>query len=108
MRLSITNAVRDVLKNRFHFMLENGSFPEVKYESYNGGHSYYMMEYSTFWATFAKVVDGYIKANHLDCELGVFSRKRSAKFLDNLKALVEGISEEMVRNNSDRFKTWMD
>ena len=107
MRLSITNAVRDILKNRFHFMLENG-FPEVRYESHSMGHSYLLMEYSTAWATFAKVVDEYMKANHLDEELGVFSRKRSKDFLSNLKVLVGTISEDMVKNSSSRFKGWMD
>ena len=107
MMLSITKAIKDILKNRFHFMLENGAFPEVNYRGDGTSHSYYMMEYSTIWSTFAKVADSYIKAN-VDPRLGVFTRKHSAKVLDVIKAIVDGISEQEVKECGIRFKTWCD
>jgi len=104
MRLSITKAVRDVLRERFeNMMLKEGAFPEVHFT----GSSYYMMEYSVAWATFAKVIDERVKEK-LDPRLGTFSRKRSQAFLNELATIVNNVTEMDVMNSRERFKTWAD
>lgn len=108
MMLSIINAIKEILKTRFHTMLQNGAFPEVNYRGVDGyGHSFYMMEYSTFWSMFAKVADKYIKEK-IDPELGVFTRKHSQKVLSVVKEIVENINEQEVRESATRFKMWAD
>jgi len=108
MRLSITNAVLDVLRKRFeNMMLNEGAFPDVNFGKGNGFKSYNMIEYSTTWATFAKVVDELIKVS-FDPKLGVYTRKRSSVFLKNLETLVGTVTEMDVINSRERFKTWVD
>ena len=108
MRLSITNAVLDVLRKRFeNMMLNEGAFPDVNFGKGNGFKSYNMIEYSTTWATFAKVVDELIKEK-LDPELGTFTRKRSKAFVSELTDIVNGVTEMDVINSRERFKTWVD
>jgi len=108
MRLSITSAVRNVLRERFeNMMLKEGAFPDVNFHKGNGSISYHMMEYSVAWATFAKVVDERVKEK-LDPRLGTFTRKRSQSFLNELTAIVNSVTEMDVINSRERFKTWAD
>jgi len=112
MMLSITKAIKNILKERFESMLMNGAFPEVHFgKSVSGDvqwHSYSMVEYATTWARFVKAVDSHMKANHADEELGVFTRKHSAKFLEHVRILASEISEASVNQTHERFKTMFD
>ena len=106
--LSITNAVRKVLNQRFEDMMtKERAFPAVNFSNDGRFKSYNLMEYSTTWATFAKVADARVKEK-LDPKLGTFSRKRSQAFLTELKTIADGITEMDVMNSRDRFKTWAD
>jgi hypothetical protein len=80
MRYKITKAVDDTASKVFKELLQSGYFSEVGYENDGTFEKYNLIEYSTIWATFMKVLDGKIKETGLDERLGVFSRKRSKDF----------------------------
>lgn len=114
MRLSITKAIKDILRERFESMLMAGAFPEVHFSKSNPTsdgvrfHSYHMIEYATTWSRFVKTVDEWMKCNHLDEELGVFTRKRSKKFLEDVRSIAWEISEQEVYKTFERFATMFD
>ena len=113
MRLKVTKAISDVGDKAFSKLLLNGAFPEVRYSetvSKDGfkWKSYSMFEFSNRWSKFMKILDTWMKQEKLDEELGVFSRKRSADFLDKVAKLANEITEEDVKNQVLRFHTWCD
>jgi hypothetical protein len=108
MRLSITKAIHDVGEARFRQMLKSGSFPKVNYREEVGGSSYNMIDYSTTWATFMKVLDKRMIDENLDTRLGVFTRKHSESFLGKVRELAEAITESDVHVQPERFKTMWD
>ena len=108
MRLTITKVIDNIGRKAFHAILLAGSFPEVKFEKNGMFTSYHMFAYSEKWATFMKVLDWKIKDAKLDTELGVFSRKRNAKFLEQVEEIANKITEEDIVLQPVRFKTWVD
>lgn len=111
MKLHLTKAVHNVLSEKYESMLENGAFPEVKWEKVRmpdyTSRSYSMFEYLEFWGRFTKLVDGIVK-EHFGDAYGVFTRKRSQAFLDELAKVIEPITENDVRFHKERFRTFMD
>jgi hypothetical protein len=108
MMLSVTKVINDIGQRAFHAMLLAGAFPEVKFSKNGMFSSYSLFEYSEKWSTFMKVLDWHIKDTGLDKELGVFSRKRNAKFLEHVEELANKITPEDVVLQPVRFKTWVD
>jgi argininosuccinate lyase len=108
MMLSVTNAVHKVLYARFEkMMLNEGAFPEVAYSNSGGFRSYRMFEYNKRWTTFTKLVDHEIKHDMVD-DLGIYSRKRNAKFLAYLEHICKEITPAQVEESPERFHTWVD
>lgn len=113
MRLSITNAIHKVGRKAFHSLLETGAFPEVEYSKTVNAEgitweSYSMFAYSDAWATFMKILDTWMKQENLDKRLGVFTRKHSAKFLEDVTRLANEITVEDMKDQHVRFHTWCD
>lgn len=108
MRLSITDAIHNVLKIKFETLLSEPEFSKVAFKREGYGVSYNMIEYSVMWSQFAKFVDARMKQIGLDSELGVFSRKRSESFLKSLRFLVDTVTATDVVTHDSRFKTWCD
>ncbi|HCW06351.1 MAG TPA: hypothetical protein DGG95_03185 [Cytophagales bacterium] len=111
MRLSITNAIRDILELRFKILLAEPELAEVAYkESPDKGYtwkSFNMIEYSTRWAQFVKLVDSKIK-EQLGDELGAFTRKHSLPFLAQVNEIANSITAAESVAYGDRFKTMFD
>jgi hypothetical protein len=112
MRLSVTKVINDIMHARLVELFKEGAFPKVQYKEEvqaNGfkWKSYSMFDFSFVWGTFAKVIDKKMKVS-LDPELGVFTRKRSKAFLDEVTKLCAGVGELDVLMSDERFKTWMD
>jgi len=108
MMLSVTKIISDIGDKALKTMLRNGAFPEVHYEEYPGGASFYMFEFSNKWSKFMKILDTWIKQEKLDERLGVFTRKHSADFLAKVTRLASDITIEDVENQVLRFHTWCD
>lgn len=113
MRLSITNAIHKVGQKAFHALLETGAFPEVNFSKTKTKDGYALMSYSMFqysdaWATFMKILDTWMKQEKLDERLGVFTRKHSAKFLEEVTRLANEITVEDMKDQHVRFHTWCD
>jgi hypothetical protein len=96
-----------IISNHFESMLLHGAFPEVHYEKYEGGHSYYMFEYSNTHARLAKLVDILIKEK-LHEPLGIFTRKQNAAFMVQVIEMVTQIKEADVALNPERFHSFAD
>jgi len=112
MRLSITRAISEIGREKFHNMMLAGAFPKVKYEQSKNvrgftWETYSMMDYSVTWAKFMKVADIQIKEKTGD-PLGVFTRKHSAQFLATIKGIVNNIAEADVFAQEERFQTMWD
>jgi len=108
MRYRITEAINKVAQARFVKMLKAGYFPKVNYQNIGTGYSYNMIEYSTMWSTFMRVLDIRMKEKNLDQSLGVFTRKHTEPFLAKVRDLAEDITEADVFVQSDRFHTMFD
>jgi len=106
---TLNKSIYHICKERFEKMLENGAFPEIEYRVTPDKKmtSYNLLEYTQTWARFMKVVDDWVREKH-DSALGVFTRKRNQKMLDEIKSFVEAITEQDVRNHPTRFGTFMD
>jgi len=107
MMLSVTNAVNNVVKARFEQMMLEGAFPEVEYSKSGIFHSYNLFAYNKRWTTFTKLVDTEIKHDMVDA-LGIFSRKRNAKFLAYVERICKEITPAQVEESPARFRTWVD
>jgi len=108
MMLSVTRAINKIGDKAFKTLLKSGAFPEIHYEEYPGGASYYMFEFSNKWSKFMKILDTWMKQEKLDERLGIFSRKHSADFLAKVERLAKDITPEDVENQVLRFHTWCD
>ena len=108
MRLRITKAINEVMRNHFEGMLLNaGAFPEINFRKEKNWTSYNMIEYSETYARFAKLVDKRLIDAGLDT-LGVFTRKHSASFIEELRKIVCSVTEDEVYEHRERFKTIFD
>lgn len=105
--MRITKAIVKVLETRFHELLAEPEFAKVNYHKDGKWVSYNMVEYSVAWGTFAAVADKKVKES-IDEELGIFTRKHSAKVLDELKAIVDSITAADVVASPQRFRSWFD
>ncbi len=108
MMLRVIKAINEIGNKYFEKMLIEGKFPEVHYSTANGFRSYYLFEYSDLWATFMKVLDKRMKEEGLDERLGVFTRKHSKSFLEQVGNIASLITEEDVRGSSSRFRSFAD
>lgn len=113
MKLSVTNAIRKPAQDRFHELMLAGAFPEVEFklsdDTVRGTTrmQYSLVPYTTVWARFMKCLDGLLKAE-VDAELGVFTRKHSAKTIAKLQEILGDMTEEQVNQTAERFSTWVD
>lgn len=107
MWLSITKAISSISRDYFDNMLLAGAFPETNFTKVNGWKSFSLFEYSDTYARFMKLVDAKMKAS-LDPELGIFTRKHSAKFLEQFKSLLAEITEDDIRSFESRFRSFAD
>jgi hypothetical protein len=106
--LRVTNAIDAVVNGQYKAMLKAGAFPEVEYKQEQGCTRFLLMEYSKIWTIYAKIVSEKIK-QELNEPLGIFTRKRSALFLAEVKRISEGVTEGDVYSFSgQRFKGFMD
>lgn len=107
MMLRVTEAVHGVTLEHFKSMLLSGAFPKVNYKQEGGRVSYSMFDYSNTYARMMKLVNEKME-KELDPELGVFTRKRSKKFLEELAKLVSTITPEEVENYGSRYRSFAD
>ena len=113
MRVSITKAIDSIMSKHFREMLLAGAFPKIDYHVTEIGSenaivkSYNLFEYSNTWATYAKVIDKKMKES-LDPRLGVFTRKHSGAFLDDVKKIVNTVTEAEVLSHNERFRSFAD
>jgi hypothetical protein len=109
MKVHILRVINEKITKAFEDLLLTGAFPEVRFE--NGGHhgfkSYSLFEYSDLHATFTKLVDKRIREQLGDIN-GVFTRKHSAKFLEQVYAIIDGISVADLKGTKDRFHSFAD
>ncbi len=105
MRLSITRAVEDVLKPRFIALCAEPELADVGYKREDGCVQYNMIQYSTRWASYCALVTEKMKG--LD-RLGVFTRKRSAKVLEQIATIASGITAKEVVTTPKRYTTMWD
>ena len=107
---NMNTGAHEIAKKKFTDLLLGGAFPKVRYvESpgmYGGKNvSYSMMDYSTVWATFAKVIQ---KALVESYEFGLWQNARNKVYLAKVLEVTSGITEQQVNESSDRFKTMFD
>lgn len=107
MASNITKAVRIPCKNRFEEMLDDGAFPEVNWQRTARSRFYNMFEYSETWARFMRIVGRAITEEWND-PAGVWTLKRSKKFVEWLEAFLRTITEEQVNAVTDRYRTVWD
>lgn len=107
MRVSILTAIRKIMENHLENLLLVGAFLECRYERTERFVSYSLFEYSDLWARYAKVVDEQMKVE-LDPVMGVFTRKHSKAFLEEVENLIFTIREEHISNHPERFRSFAD
>lgn len=103
---NINKIVYNYAKAKFKEMLKAGAFPKIQYKYSECSESYAMMEYSTVWARFSKIVHN--KLIERGYEYGIWQNSRNAKFTKDVDTVVSGVTEDLVNQQPDRFKTWCD
>jgi len=99
---------RDIANKAFKELLIAGAFPKVEYKEsvgmYNGmSVSYAMIEYSTVWATYTKIIQNKLIANGY--EFVLWTNARNSKYIVAVEDAVHNTTEDEVNNSSDRFRT---
>jgi hypothetical protein len=107
MMLSITRVIEKIAQKAFEKMLLSGAFPDVNYSKSGGFVSYSMFAYCDKWGKFTKILDKWMK-EELDPELGIFTRKHSAKFLAEVEKLANEITEADMLGQREHFHTFAD
>ena len=107
--MAINKRVKEILKERFKNLLENGAFPSVNYRVDETGKwvKYSMIEYSTIWSQFVKTVNDEMLAQKVD-PVGVWTKKWNKNLLDKIREIAYNIGEDEVKNNSSRYRTIWD
>ena len=106
--MNVNKNVSEVVDKYFKAMLKAGHFPEIEYHCTPAGEGnfssegYNMMEYVTVRSKFMHLVDEQMKNAGLE---GIWSRKRSKAFVDEVDALVSKVSKEDVEQHVGRFRT---
>ena len=105
---NINAGARDIADKAFKKLLIGGAFPKVEYKEYVGSYggtsvSYAMIEYSTVWATYTKIIQNKLIANGY--EFGLWTNARNSKYICAVEDAVANITEDEVNNSSDRFRT---
>jgi len=109
---NMNNQTREIANKKFKELLISGAFPEVKYEENPGMYggksvSYSMIEYSTVWATFSRVVQDGLVAKGF--QFGLWQNARNKVYLAAVSEVTSGITEKQVNENSSkRFRTMWD
>ena len=103
---NINNKAKEIAKTKFKDMLKAGACPKIEYKSGDGFESYNMIEYSTVWARFVKVAHNNLV--ELGYEYGFWENKRNKDYLSAVKKAVEGITEEQLNPQMERFHTMWD
>jgi len=107
MKLSVTNAIDKIADKYFEKLLLEGAFPEVKFSKTNGWKQYSLIPYCDTWGKFAKVLDRKMKET-IDPELGLYTRKHSAKVLVEVDRLASEITEDDVIFQGKGLRTFAD
>ena len=108
---NMNNGAHGIAKKAFADLLKAGAFPKIEYSEsvgmYGGTNtSYSMIEYSTVWATYTKVVQK--KLIEAGFEFGLWQNARNKLYLAAVEEAVKGITETQVNECSDRFRTMWD
>ena len=107
MKLHLIKAIDNIADNRFKEMLKEGAFPQVKYKDNGMFKSFSLFEYCDIWGKFTKILDEKMK-QELDPRLGIFTRKHSATFLEEVKKLADDIVEADIIGQDEHFSTLAD
>ena len=99
---------RKIAKEKFEQLLDSGAFPKVEWKKIKDASgftstSYAMMEYSTVWATFTKVIQDRLIEKGF--EFGLWQNARNKVYLAAVLAVTSGIEENQVNENNGRFTT---
>ena len=100
---NMNSKAREIAQNKFKDMMRNGAFPKVQYKDGNGFQSYSMIEYSTTWARFCKVVQNELVAKGI--EFGLWQNARNQSYLNTVKEVCDGITEDKVNASEEKFQT---
>jgi len=108
---NMNKGAHDIASSAFKKLLIAGAFPEVDYKEVPGMYggistSYSMMDYSTRWSQFSKVVQKKLITDGF--EFGLWQNARNSKYICAVEDAVSGITEDEVNECSDRFRTMFD
>ena len=105
---NMNNQAQEIARESFKDLLRKGAFPKVQYAESDGQYggkniSYSMIEYSTVWATYAKIVQKNLVESGF--EFGLWTNARNSKYLKAVEEAVKDITEKQVNESSERFQT---
>lgn len=102
---NVNKHIKEIGTKHFEKLLSSGDFPEIQFERTDFGVKYNLMEYSTTWSRFMKIVDEKLKGIGLE---GIWQNARSKSFIDKVTPIIEGVTSTEIKSGGERFKTWCD
>jgi len=109
---NINKHVYKEAQKNFKGILLKGAYPEVDYKKSDGSdggfatESYNMIEYSTVWSRYMKMVDARLKG--VGIVKGIWQNARSQKFIDQVHNTISNLTAADIEGQTDRFRTWCD
>ena len=97
----------DIARTSFQNLLKSGAFPKIQYKESPGmfggtNTSYAMIEYSTIWGKYTKVIQNKLIAKGF--EFGLWQNARNSKYIEAVEDTTKSTTEQEVNESTERFK----
>mgnify|MGYP003153666402 CR=1 FL=1 len=97
----------DIANTSFKNLLKGGAFPKIQYKESPGTYggistSYEMIEYSTIWGKYTKVIQNKLIAKGF--EFGLWQNARNSKYIVAVEDATYSTTEQEVNESTERFK----